>query len=352
LFVLSVVRAATATDDVAVQIRTLQRERVAELTKLVEILESQYRVGTIDCEAIIVEEVGLVDAQADATDKPESSVAILAEALTRQRETLKYVEHVDFTPMQDDIAWWRAVSLETQIRLLNAQKNVSTDIESLQKERVKALTNLVAITMARYKVGTVDCNAVLLAQVALLNAQVVATKNRAERLSLLTEDVKNETRFLNDVQERVKKGTTDRIDATRANALILATKITLLRESGNQEGMVAEIKALTGERIEVLSKLAESDAANYSAKATSFELAISSEAELTTAQLDATDKREKRTALLSEALSRETALLKLAESKFAAGKVSQADVYRARSLLLHTRIWLLQNGGSQTVRTK
>ena len=84
--------AAAAEEDLAVQIRALQNERVDTLTKLVAYCRAEFMAGMPRSEAVIAAETDLVNAQMDATTKPEERIAMLTERVKSQTEFLKVVE--------------------------------------------------------------------------------------------------------------------------------------------------------------------------------------------------------------------------------------------------------------------
>jgi tetratricopeptide (TPR) repeat protein len=61
--------------------------------------------------------------------------------------------------------------------------------------------------------------------------------------------------------------------------------------------------------------------------------------------MDTTDKHEDRVALLEQAVKRETDFLRIVEARFNAGTGTDADVRRARSYLLDSKIRLLRERG-------
>ncbi len=89
---LIVARTAAAEEDLAVQIKALQNERVETLTKLVAYCRTEFAVGMRRCEAVIAAETDLVNAQMDAANKPEERIAMLTERVKSQTEFLKIVE--------------------------------------------------------------------------------------------------------------------------------------------------------------------------------------------------------------------------------------------------------------------
>ncbi len=347
------VHAHAGEQDLPTQIMALQKERVAVLTTLVEICTAQFMVGTILNESLVSAETDLVNAQMAATAKPEEQIALLTAALKRERDILKKVEYVcgpEFS--QADIERWRSISLYTQIRLARAQKNEAAPIKALEKERIAALTKLVEIRESEYRVGTIWCEAVVSAEVALLNAQADAADKPEERVALLTEGVKRESALLKIVKVRFQAGTVSQADVYRARSLLLATKIRLLRERSRQKGDAAQIKALQRDRVGALTALVKLDEGMYTAAQIDCETAIGAEADLVDAQMDATGESESRVSVLTETVKKGTDFLKIVEARFQAGTVSQTDVCRARAYLLATKIRLSQERGTRKAATK
>ncbi len=334
----------------AAQVKALQKERIDVLTTLVEDYTSQFRVGTSPNEFLIGAETDLVNAQLAATDNPEQRVAVLTEALKREREIMKFASPVCGRD-EVDVEWWRSISLYTQIRLLRVQKSPAVQIRALQKERIEALTKVVQIRESQYWVGTIDREAVVSAEAALVDAQVDATGNRDERVALLTQALKRESALLEIAGSRFGAGSVTEGDVNRARSLLLTTKIRLLRD-GRREDMADQLKAAHKERVETLITLVKHDEAHYRAGVTDCESVVNTETALVNAQVEATDSRDERVALLTEALKRETALSKIVDGRLQAGSVSEADVYRARLLLLDARIRLLREGSLWGAATK
>jgi outer membrane protein TolC len=116
--------------------------------------------------------------------------------------------------------------------------------------------------------------------------------------------------------------------------------------------VAAQIKTLQKERVETLKSLVELYVQYYREGKIDITPVIGAQTELVNAQLDAAEDREERIALLTERLNAVTSFLKLAEQRWMAGMSSQADVYRAKSLLLDTKIKLLREQGARKARPK
>ncbi len=112
-----------------------------------------------------------------------------------------------------------------------------------------------------------------------------------------------------------------------------------------EEDLAAQIKAAQKERVKVLTELAEIRTAQYKVEVIPCEFLVGAEVDLLNAQLDATDKREERIAVLEEGAKRRAELLKTVEGRLKAETTTEADVYRARSLLLDAKVRLLRERG-------
>jgi outer membrane protein TolC len=118
------------------------------------------------------------------------------------------------------------------------------------------------------------------------------------------------------------------------------------------DDVAAQIKPLQKERVETLKSLVELYVQYYREGKVEITPVIGAQTELVTAQLESTENRDERIALLTERLNAVTSFLKLAEQRWAAGMSSQADVYRAKSLLLDTKIRLLREQGARKTQPK
>lgn len=116
--------------------------------------------------------------------------------------------------------------------------------------------------------------------------------------------------------------------------------------------MAAQIKSLQKERVETLRKLVELYVEFYQVGKSDITPAIGAQTELVNAQLECTEDRDERIALLTEQLQSVTVFLKLAEGRFNNGMTTQADVLRAKSLLLDTKIKLLREQATRKARPK
>ena len=105
----------------------------------------------------------------------------------------------------------------------------------------------------------------------------------------------------------------------------------------------AELKAVQAERIKVLTQAVDVLTAQYMVGTVDFCQVAAAETDLCNALLDSTDDPDKRTALLAKQLDRATGILKVTQSRFDAGTVTQADVLRAKSHQLDIKIKLLRN---------
>ena len=345
---------AVAEEDLAAQIKSLQKERGKLLTELVEIRTAQYKAGVVPCEVLVGAEIDLVSAQLDAADKPEERIAVLERGVKEETDFLKIVEaRFNAGTVSDaDVRQARSCLLDVRIRLLRERgpnDKVVAQIKAAQKERVKALTELVEICTAQFRVGTSSCELLLWTEANLINAQMDATDKHEDRVAVLERGVKRESEFLKMVEARFDAGMITQADVYRARSLVLATKIRLLEEGSPNDKVATQIKALQKEQIEELTQLVKLVEDEYRTGATEFETLVSADTALFNAQVSATDKREGRTAAMEEGVKRETDFLKIVEARFNAGTGTVADVRKARSLLLDSKIILLRERGSEYI---
>ncbi len=68
-----------ATPNYAAQIRQLQQERIAALTRVVDMRLTQYRSGVQDHRTLGLAQAELLKARLDAAEKPEERIAVLEE---------------------------------------------------------------------------------------------------------------------------------------------------------------------------------------------------------------------------------------------------------------------------------
>jgi len=76
----------------AAQLKAAQDERIKVLTKLVEILTSQYKGGTCDVDRVFCAENELCDALLDSTDEPAKRVALLTKQVDKASGFLKIAQ--------------------------------------------------------------------------------------------------------------------------------------------------------------------------------------------------------------------------------------------------------------------
>ena len=105
-------------------------------------------------------------------------------------------------------------------------------IKQLQNERVKALSQVVQIMASAYEHGTpnIDIKQVISAQTDLINAQLDATDNLKERITLLEDQSKRTKTMLDLTEQRGRMGTSSEVDMLSAKSLYLKSQIDLLKE--------------------------------------------------------------------------------------------------------------------------
>ena len=122
------------------------------------------------------------------------------------------------------------------------------------------------------------------------------------------------------------------------------------RVAAAEEDLAGQLKTLQKERVKVLAELVEIRAMQYKVATHPCEFVAGAEADLAKAQLDATDNREGRIAVLEESAKRFAELLKIAEARLEVGTAPEADVYRLRSLLLGAKVRLFASAARTTER--
>jgi outer membrane protein TolC len=314
--------------------------------------EAQYRTGAISCETLIGAETDLVDAELDATDKPEERVALLTEGLKRETGLLKIAQaHVEAgIASQTDVHRARSLLLAARIGLLRAggaTEHAATQIEALQKQRVQTLNRLLAVYLEEYRAGRITVEPVFGAQNELLYAQLDATGKPEERVALLAESLKRATQFQTTIENRFKTGRASQADLEWARSIALCIQIKLLSQ---QKSTAAQIKELQRKRIETLAKVVASYETLYRTGRAEFEPVFDVQTELANARLDATDKPEQRVALLEELVKGATERLRVTEDKYHAGLVGDAAPLQASSLLLDAKIRLSRERGERKTK--
>ena len=344
--------AFAAEQDPTNQIRAMQEERVGVLNKLVVVYDSLFRVGTTWTEAVISAEMDCLGARLGVAENREARIALLTKALKKYEETQKSVEHSDAPLSEADVLWWRALYLHAKLSLLGEQNDGADHVKLVQKEWIAALTKVAGHHELSYKVGTIDCEAFVLADVALVHAQFEAAGDREQRITVLTEAVKRETKFLDVAQDRFSKNSVGQDDVDRAKSLLLATKIRLLRERGTAEDPAAQVRQLQKERVETLAKVVDAYESRYRTGTIDCESVVAAMSDLVDARLDGTAKPADRITALTAEVNKQGEFLKIADGKFNANKVSENHVLLVRALLLKTKIKLLREESTQKAQPK
>jgi hypothetical protein len=331
---------AFAKNNDSAQIKALENERLQALTKLVEILRAQYLVGTIDCDAVIGVEGDFLDVQLATSSTAESRAALLAGVIKEQEKKLYRMANFSEAANQADVEWFRALLLRMKIEGLDKTAGAS-EIAALRAKRIAALQKLVTILEAQYRIGTTAGSTLLQGEDDLTRAQGEPPVNLQERTTSLAEAIKREQRFVDETQERLKKGLVEQTDFDRAKAQLLATQFKLLKLQAKQDA--AKINVLALERANLAEKIAERSVTQYKTDKLSCDVALHSEQALIAAQFDATEDVTARSEVLAQAVKKGEAFLKLAENRFEAGAVSEADVLRAKKFVLSAKIDQLRN---------
>ena len=184
------------------------------------------------------------------------------------------------------------------------------------------------------------------------NAQLDVTDKREGRIAVLEEGAKRELELWTTAVARLGAETITDAAAYRIVSLYLDTKVRLLRERGPNDKVVAQIKALQKEQVEHLTTLVKLVEDQYGIGATGTDAFVSAETALVNAQVNAADTAEAKILVLTNAAKKETDFLKIVEARFQAGTITQAEVCRARSVLLDSKIRLLRERGLQKVQDK
>lgn len=361
MFALIAVHVAAGEEDLATQIKALQKQRVEMLTRLVAIRTSQYKAQTVPCEDLMDAETDLVNAQLDATDKREEQVAVLTAAMKRE------VEDLGLAAKNDDdtgVLWWDSIHQHTVIRGSRLVGSPSAEIKKEQKKRIAKLTELVKRYRQRFIEGLASLDAIVRAQAALLDARIDATEKPEERVALLEEEVKSEAELFKFAEAKWKAS----VDSARS--LLLDARVRLLRGCGPKDHVAAQVHAAQKERVEALTDLVKADTDLYqtglawsmtripvgpdlvnlvNAADTS---KAKVQADLVNAQVTAADTSEAKVLMLTKAAKAQTEYLKVVEARYRAGTVCEADVDRERLRLLDFKIRLLRERGLQKPRNQ
>ncbi len=120
----------------------------------------------------------------------------------------------------------------TTAQLTEATQSDVDQIKQLQKERVKALSQVVQIMTSAYEHGiqNIDIRQVISAQTELINAQLDATDNLKERIALLEDQSKLIKTMLDLTEQRGRMGTSSEVDMLSVKSLYLKSQIDLLKE--------------------------------------------------------------------------------------------------------------------------
>jgi hypothetical protein len=354
-FILAViaVHVAAGEDDLETQMKDLQKERLETLTKLVEIYTLRYEAGCVSGEEFADAENALVNAQLDPVlatvqlvanrEKPDSVMTIVVNAHRKSLDVTKTTFHKEtgtFVETYTDSLFWNLPSSYMELRLVRAEKD-EAEIKKQQKELVKVLTRLVENCEERYKTGTLPLETLLKAQAALLDAQMDAAEKPEERVALLEEHGKNETKLFKVADSRRKAA------AYSARSHFLNTKIRMLQESSEKDDVAEQIKAAQKERIEALTELVKINKELWETNWTELATITQAKAELANAQADAAGTFEAKVLVLTEAVKEQAGFVQVIERREQVGVDSYDKVYRERLHLLDLKIRLLRERSAQ-----
>ncbi len=344
------VRVAAGEEDLATQIKALQKERAETLTTLVKDYTQQYKLGAVSGEVFAGAETALVNAQLEAADKPAAAADILMAALDREVAAQKVAADRAVAAHRDhetDVYLWSSVCSQTSIRLSRVLKEKNeAKIKGEREQRIRELTTLVENYKERYKAGTAPLEALVRAQVALLDARTDAAEKHKKRIALLEEGVKSEAELLKAAESMCNAS------VCSARSLFLDAKVRRLRERGAKDDAAAQIKAAQKERVEALTEVVKIDTELYETGWTELVTLIQAKADLANAQVDAADTSEAKVLVLAKAVKAQTEFVRVTEARAQAGLDANADVDRERSRLLDFKIRLLRERGPQKARNQ
>jgi hypothetical protein len=109
-------------DDETAELKKLQKEQVATLTKEVEILTVQNQAASVDFERLFLAQMELCDAKLDAADTPDERIAVLEEQL-KLAESAQQTTEMRFAvgalgTSQPDVLSAKSLCLKIKIRLV------------------------------------------------------------------------------------------------------------------------------------------------------------------------------------------------------------------------------------------
>jgi uncharacterized protein YlxP (DUF503 family) len=215
------------------QVESLLKERRAALRKLVEILVSQYQVGTVDFNRVAHAESRLADAELEPVKSKDERIGVCQRQVELCRDVLKIVTaRFDAgTVSQADLLDATAERLKMEIRLLQEKAgDKQGQVESLLKERRAAVRKLVEILVSQYQVGTVDFNRVAYAMDRLADAELESAKNKEERIAACQKQIELRLDVEKSCRARIDAGSASEADFLDAKAERLTAEIRLLRE--------------------------------------------------------------------------------------------------------------------------
>lgn len=116
---------AKATPNYAAQIKQLQQERIAALTKVVDMRLEQYRMGRQDSRLVALAQAELLKAKLDAAEKPEDRIAVLEEHVKLATTILAETDNRWKAGVvhETDVLDAKANLLDVKIRLLRERSN-------------------------------------------------------------------------------------------------------------------------------------------------------------------------------------------------------------------------------------
>ena len=103
--------------DEASDVKSLQKELIATLSKKVDLLTRQHQAGTVDFDQVCTAQMELYDAKLDATDKPDERIALLEEQLKTAASAQKLIETRSTSAATNEANVLSAKSLYLKIKI-------------------------------------------------------------------------------------------------------------------------------------------------------------------------------------------------------------------------------------------
>ena len=202
------------------------------MQKLVQILNAQYRTGSVDFNRWSLTLNRLADAELESAKNKEARIAACWKQMERRRIAEKICQaRLEAGTVTDaDVVEARVERLSAAIQLSREKAGDNrAEVEPLLKDRKDLMQQLVDILTAQWRVGTETLHHLLYAMDRLGDAGIESAKNRDERL----EACRKQVGLCRDVEDDCRKGTcrmNPDLDIAETTAERLKAEIRLLRE--------------------------------------------------------------------------------------------------------------------------